>query len=157
MGDTLVSRRSEANFSIGRFYASIGEEGRFVFNTTRIWESDWFLRGGASSLACVRVHEQRNACRLSFRGSEGELEPEDSNRNGDCEGARGDIGFWVGQASDDELEQDADQYPRHQRCRKIVEEGLEYGDGENPILTDWAWDCFVGGRLDALVRNEEDA
>ncbi|KAG6400973.1 hypothetical protein SASPL_137818 [Salvia splendens] len=41
--------------------------------------------------------------------------------------------------------------------RKIVEEGLEFGDGENPILTDWAWDCFVGGRLDALVRNEEDA
>ncbi|KAG6400968.1 hypothetical protein SASPL_137813 [Salvia splendens] len=41
-------------------------------------------------------------------------------------------------------------------CRKIVEEGLEFGDGENPILTDWAWDCFVGGRLDALVRNEED-
>ncbi|KAL1539594.1 G-type lectin S-receptor-like serine/threonine-protein kinase LECRK3 [Salvia divinorum] len=42
-------------------------------------------------------------------------------------------------------------------CRKTVEEGLEFGDGENPILTDWAWDCFEGGRLDALVRNEEEA
>lgn len=34
---------------------------------------------------------------------------------------------------------------------------IEFGDGENPILTDWAWDRFVEGRLEALVRNEEDA
>ncbi|XP_057803364.1 G-type lectin S-receptor-like serine/threonine-protein kinase LECRK4 [Salvia miltiorrhiza] len=42
-------------------------------------------------------------------------------------------------------------------CRKIIEDGLEFGDGENPILTDWAWDCFVERRLDVFVKNDEEA
>lgn len=41
-------------------------------------------------------------------------------------------------------------------CRKIMAD-LEFGEGENPILTDWAWECFIGNRLDELVRNEEEA
>lgn len=41
-------------------------------------------------------------------------------------------------------------------CRKIMVD-LEFGEGENPILTDWAWECFIGNRLDELVRNEEEA
>ncbi|XP_047977955.1 G-type lectin S-receptor-like serine/threonine-protein kinase LECRK4 [Salvia hispanica] len=36
MGDTLVSRRTEANFSVGRFYASISNNGRFIFNTKNV-------------------------------------------------------------------------------------------------------------------------
>ncbi|KAL3647626.1 hypothetical protein CASFOL_008594 [Castilleja foliolosa] len=40
-------------------------------------------------------------------------------------------------------------------CRKSVE-AMEFG-GENPILTDWVWDCFVDGRLDALVENDAEA
>ncbi|GFP94412.1 g-type lectin s-receptor-like serine/threonine-protein kinase rlk1 [Phtheirospermum japonicum] len=40
-------------------------------------------------------------------------------------------------------------------CRKSVED-MEFG-GENPILTDWVWDCFVEGRLDALVENDAEA
>ncbi|XP_042046632.1 G-type lectin S-receptor-like serine/threonine-protein kinase LECRK4 [Salvia splendens] len=42
-------------------------------------------------------------------------------------------------------------------CRRVIRDDLEFGDGENPILTDWAWDCFVDGRLDALVKNDEEA
>ncbi|KAI3449908.1 hypothetical protein Pfo_006573 [Paulownia fortunei] len=41
-------------------------------------------------------------------------------------------------------------------CRKSLED-LELGDGENPILTDWVWDCFLEGRLDALVQNDAEA
>ncbi|KAL3647627.1 hypothetical protein CASFOL_008595 [Castilleja foliolosa] len=40
-------------------------------------------------------------------------------------------------------------------CRKSVE-SMEF-DGENPILTDWVGDCFVEGRLDALVENDAEA
>ncbi|XP_047978978.1 G-type lectin S-receptor-like serine/threonine-protein kinase RLK1 [Salvia hispanica] len=42
-------------------------------------------------------------------------------------------------------------------CRKSIRDDLEFGDSENPILTDWAWDCFVERRLDALVKNDEEA
>lgn len=41
-------------------------------------------------------------------------------------------------------------------CRKSIMD-LEFGDGENPILTDWAWDCFLDGSLDALVENDVEA
>ncbi|KAL2507949.1 receptor-like protein kinase 1 [Forsythia ovata] len=41
-------------------------------------------------------------------------------------------------------------------CRRSLED-LENGDGENPILTDWVWDCFVEGRLDTLVKNDTEA
>ncbi|KAK6164238.1 hypothetical protein DH2020_001102 [Rehmannia glutinosa] len=40
-------------------------------------------------------------------------------------------------------------------CRKSLED-LEF-DGENPILTDWVWDCFVEKRLDDLVENDFEA
>ncbi|KAK4492416.1 hypothetical protein RD792_003221 [Penstemon davidsonii] len=41
-------------------------------------------------------------------------------------------------------------------CRKSLED-LEFGDGENPILTDWVWDCFQEKRLDSLVNNDVEA
>ncbi|CAI9778593.1 unnamed protein product [Fraxinus pennsylvanica] len=41
-------------------------------------------------------------------------------------------------------------------CRKSLAD-LEFGDGENPILTDWVWDCFREGRLDTLVENDTEA
>nr|DAD29982.1 TPA_asm: hypothetical protein HUJ06_031450 [Nelumbo nucifera] len=40
-------------------------------------------------------------------------------------------------------------------CRKSVE--LEMGSEEEAILTDWAYDCYQHGRLDALVENDTDA
>ena len=36
LGDTLVSRKSEANFSMGRFYAAVNGGGNFVFNTKSV-------------------------------------------------------------------------------------------------------------------------
>ncbi|KAL1546671.1 G-type lectin S-receptor-like serine/threonine-protein kinase LECRK4 [Salvia divinorum] len=42
-------------------------------------------------------------------------------------------------------------------CRKVIRDDLEFGDSENPILTDWAWDCFVDRRLDVLVKNDDEA
>ncbi|XP_027167166.1 G-type lectin S-receptor-like serine/threonine-protein kinase LECRK3 [Coffea eugenioides] len=38
-------------------------------------------------------------------------------------------------------------------CRRHVED-VEVGEGGNSILTDWVWDCFQEGRLDALVEND---
>lgn len=38
-------------------------------------------------------------------------------------------------------------------CRKSV----EHGDDENPILSDWAWECFREGSLDSLVEFDEEA
>ena len=42
-------------------------------------------------------------------------------------------------------------------CRRVIRDDLEFGDGENPILTDWAWDCYADRKLDALVKNDEEA
>ncbi|KAK4492418.1 hypothetical protein RD792_003223 [Penstemon davidsonii] len=42
-------------------------------------------------------------------------------------------------------------------CRKSLDHDLEFGDGENPILTDWVWDCFQERRLDSLVNNDAEA
>ncbi|XP_027077006.2 G-type lectin S-receptor-like serine/threonine-protein kinase RLK1 [Coffea arabica] len=42
-------------------------------------------------------------------------------------------------------------------CRKCVEDIENIGEGENPILTDWAWDCFQEGRLDKFVDNDLEA
>ncbi|XP_057977891.1 G-type lectin S-receptor-like serine/threonine-protein kinase LECRK3 [Malania oleifera] len=39
-------------------------------------------------------------------------------------------------------------------CRKSF--SLEFGE-EAAVLTDWAYDCYVEGRLDMLVENEEEA
>ncbi|KAK1287811.1 G-type lectin S-receptor-like serine/threonine-protein kinase RLK1 [Acorus calamus] len=39
-------------------------------------------------------------------------------------------------------------------CRKNVE--LEMGNEEAAILTDWAYDCYREGRLDALVNSDEE-
>ncbi|KAK1267330.1 G-type lectin S-receptor-like serine/threonine-protein kinase RLK1 [Acorus gramineus] len=39
-------------------------------------------------------------------------------------------------------------------CRKNVE--LEMGNEEAAILTDWAYDCYRQGRLDALVNDDEE-
>ncbi|KAL7151774.1 hypothetical protein ABFS83_04G053500 [Erythranthe nasuta] len=33
---------------------------------------------------------------------------------------------------------------------------VDVEEGENPILTDWAWDCFAEGRIDRLVDNNDD-
>ncbi|CAA2975255.1 G-type lectin S-receptor-like serine threonine-kinase RLK1 [Olea europaea subsp. europaea] len=41
-------------------------------------------------------------------------------------------------------------------CRKSLID-LEFGEGENPILTDWVWDCFQDGTLDTLVKNDTEA
>ncbi|XP_022878621.1 G-type lectin S-receptor-like serine/threonine-protein kinase RLK1 [Olea europaea var. sylvestris] len=41
-------------------------------------------------------------------------------------------------------------------CRKSLID-LEFGEGENPILTDWVWDCFQDGTLDTLVKNDAEA
>ncbi|CDP14444.1 unnamed protein product [Coffea canephora] len=38
-------------------------------------------------------------------------------------------------------------------CRRHVED-VDTGEGGNAILTDWVWDCFQEGRLDALVEND---
>ncbi|KAI7989304.1 G-type lectin S-receptor-like serine/threonine-protein kinase LECRK3 [Camellia lanceoleosa] len=40
-------------------------------------------------------------------------------------------------------------------CRKSV--AMECGEEERAILTDWAYDCYMGGRLDTLVDNDEEA
>ncbi|XP_042514326.1 G-type lectin S-receptor-like serine/threonine-protein kinase LECRK2 [Macadamia integrifolia] len=40
-------------------------------------------------------------------------------------------------------------------CRRSVD--LEIGDDERSILTDWAYDCYRDGRLDALVENDMEA
>ncbi|GMQ04713.1 hypothetical protein CsSME_00050043 [Camellia sinensis var. sinensis] len=39
-------------------------------------------------------------------------------------------------------------------CRKSV--AMECGE-EKAILTDWAYDCYMEGRLDTLVDNDEAA
>ncbi|KAH6811423.1 hypothetical protein C2S51_025185 [Perilla frutescens var. frutescens] len=41
-------------------------------------------------------------------------------------------------------------------CRKAVVD-VEFESGENPIMTEWAWECYLEGRLDSLVKNEEEA
>lgn len=41
-------------------------------------------------------------------------------------------------------------------CRRCLED-VETGDGENPILVDWVWDCFQEGRLDTLVGDDVEA
>ncbi|KAI5675224.1 hypothetical protein M9H77_06174 [Catharanthus roseus] len=41
-------------------------------------------------------------------------------------------------------------------CRRCLED-VEIGDGENPILVDWVWDCFQEGRLDSLVQNDVES
>ncbi|KAL8545055.1 hypothetical protein ACS0TY_005309 [Phlomoides rotata] len=41
-------------------------------------------------------------------------------------------------------------------CRKSLED-FNFEDGENPILTDWVWDCFCEGRVDSLVRMDEES
>ncbi|GMP95695.1 hypothetical protein CsSME_00044639 [Camellia sinensis var. sinensis] len=40
-------------------------------------------------------------------------------------------------------------------CRKSV--AKEFGEEEKAILTDWAYDCYMNGRLDILVDNDEAA
>ncbi|XP_071925068.1 G-type lectin S-receptor-like serine/threonine-protein kinase RLK1 [Coffea arabica] len=42
-------------------------------------------------------------------------------------------------------------------CRKCVEDIENIGEGENPILSDWAWDCFQEGRFDKFVENDSEA
>ncbi|KAG2375807.1 G-type lectin S-receptor-like serine/threonine-protein [Vigna angularis] len=34
---------------------------------------------------------------------------------------------------------------------------MEHGEEEKAVLTDWACDCFVEGRIDVLVENDEEA
>lgn len=41
-------------------------------------------------------------------------------------------------------------------CRKAVLD-VEYEGGGSPIMTEWAWECYLEGRLDTLVENEEEA
>ncbi|CAI9761357.1 unnamed protein product [Fraxinus pennsylvanica] len=41
-------------------------------------------------------------------------------------------------------------------CRRCLID-LEFGDGENPILTDWVWDCFQEGRVETLVGSDTEA
>ncbi|KAB5565122.1 hypothetical protein DKX38_005176 [Salix brachista] len=40
-------------------------------------------------------------------------------------------------------------------CRKSVD--LEIGEAENPVLTDWAYDCYVNGTLDVLIGDDTEA
>ncbi|XWS52458.1 hypothetical protein CRYUN_Cryun11dG0072200 [Craigia yunnanensis] len=41
-------------------------------------------------------------------------------------------------------------------CRRsVVDE--ENGDGDNSILTYWAYDCYCGGTIDALIRDDMEA
>ena len=40
-------------------------------------------------------------------------------------------------------------------CRKSVD--LEIGEAENPVLTDWAYDCYVNGTLDVLIGEDTEA
>ncbi|KAL7165015.1 hypothetical protein ACSBR2_040828 [Camellia fascicularis] len=40
-------------------------------------------------------------------------------------------------------------------CRKSV--AKEFGEEEKAILTDWAYDCYMNGRLELLVDNDEAA
>ncbi|CDP14429.1 unnamed protein product [Coffea canephora] len=42
-------------------------------------------------------------------------------------------------------------------CRRCVENIENFGEGENPILIDWAWDCFQEGRMDMFVENDLEA
>ncbi|KAK7406301.1 hypothetical protein VNO78_07924 [Psophocarpus tetragonolobus] len=41
-------------------------------------------------------------------------------------------------------------------CRRSVLT-IEYGEEEKAVLTDWACDCYMEGRIDALVENDEEA
>ncbi|KAJ1383652.1 putative serine/threonine-protein kinase [Sesbania bispinosa] len=41
-------------------------------------------------------------------------------------------------------------------CRKSVLP-MDSGEEEKAILTDWAYDCYMEGRIDALVENDEEA
>ncbi|XP_027362621.1 G-type lectin S-receptor-like serine/threonine-protein kinase LECRK3 [Abrus precatorius] len=41
-------------------------------------------------------------------------------------------------------------------CRRSVML-MESGEEEKAILTDWAYDCYMEGRIDALVENDKDA
>ncbi|KAM7497306.1 hypothetical protein LguiA_021720 [Lonicera macranthoides] len=41
-------------------------------------------------------------------------------------------------------------------CRKTLEY-LSVGAGEREVLTDWVWDCFQEGKLEALVENDIEA
>ncbi|GMQ04730.1 hypothetical protein CsSME_00050056 [Camellia sinensis var. sinensis] len=34
---------------------------------------------------------------------------------------------------------------------------MECGEEGRAILTDWAYDCYMGGRLETLVDNDEEA
>uniref|UniRef100_A0A6N2K6L4 non-specific serine/threonine protein kinase n=1 Tax=Salix viminalis TaxID=40686 RepID=A0A6N2K6L4_SALVM len=40
-------------------------------------------------------------------------------------------------------------------CRRSVD--LEMGEAENPVLTDWAYDCYVNGTLDVLIGDDTEA
>nr|DAD29981.1 TPA_asm: hypothetical protein HUJ06_031449 [Nelumbo nucifera] len=42
-------------------------------------------------------------------------------------------------------------------CRKSVKVEMEDSSEEKSILTDWAYDCYQQGRLDALVENDAEA
>ncbi|KAH6786242.1 hypothetical protein C2S52_005794 [Perilla frutescens var. hirtella] len=41
-------------------------------------------------------------------------------------------------------------------CRKAVVDA-EFAGGENPIITEWAWECYLEGRLDSLEEACSDA
>jgi serine/threonine protein kinase len=40
-------------------------------------------------------------------------------------------------------------------CRRNVD--LEIGEVENPVLTDWAYDCYMDGSLDVLIGDDTEA
>ncbi|KAK1287807.1 Receptor-like serine/threonine-protein kinase SD1-6 [Acorus calamus] len=61
-------------------------------------------------------------------------------------------GFRSSEASKDRS--DSDDYGNQGDERKNVE--LEMGNEEAAILTDWAYDCYREGRLDALVNSDEE-
>ncbi|KAK4262561.1 hypothetical protein QN277_028109 [Acacia crassicarpa] len=42
-------------------------------------------------------------------------------------------------------------------CRRNVEKQMGEVDEEEAILTDWAYDCYMEGRIDNLVENDEEA
>jgi serine/threonine protein kinase len=42
-------------------------------------------------------------------------------------------------------------------CRRSVVMDLEEGEEERAILTDWAYDCYIGGRIYHLVDNDKVA
>ncbi|GFP94409.1 g-type lectin s-receptor-like serine/threonine-protein kinase rlk1 [Phtheirospermum japonicum] len=102
IGQQLISKNRESDFSLGRFYAGMSTDGSFVLNTKSVYSNldfdDEYYNSGSPNI-CMSIDGQKgsgacgfnNVCSLEDSNSrpictcpEGFLLVDPSNRYGDC-------------------------------------------------------------------------